>query len=390
MGRYGYRVIDSDGHIFESMDMYRQMADRFMDAANGAKLHKLSDEYLEQNPDYDPARQVHLWPLASKMPVVKRDRPLGIYDGSKPVTFDLGGRHWDTEGAHAPLDPEARLADMDTEGVDVAVIFPSGIAAWIAIEDVALENAVYTAYNQWMGQFCSVASGRFKYVATVSMRDIAAGAQEIRRAAADPNMVGIYLQTHTDDRLLEHPDFDALWAAAEETGIPVDIHQASSALPPYGMGIEEARGNRFLQHTAGNPVEMMRAISCTIGSGVFHRFPKLRVAYLEAGCGWLPYWLERLDDHLELMPESVPLLKEKPTDIFKRNCYISLDPDEWTLPHVAQYLGADRIVYASDYPHYDGKFPDSVKIVAERKDLTDDVKAKILGENALTLYPRIT
>ncbi|MCH7553438.1 MAG: amidohydrolase [Chloroflexi bacterium] len=389
MGRYGYRVIDSDAHIFESMEMYRQMADRFMDPANSAKLHKLCDEYLEQNPDYDSARQVHLWPLASKIPVIKRDRPLGIHDGSRPVTFDLGGRHWDTKGAHAPLDPEARLADMDTEGVDVAVIFPSGIAAWIAIEDVALENAVYTAYNQWMGQFCSVASVRFKHVAAVSMRDIAAGAQEIRRAAADPNMVGIYVQTHTDERLLEHPDFDPLWAAAEETGIPIDIHQASSALPPYGMGIEEARGNRFLQHTAGNPVEMMRAISCTIGSGIFHRFPKLQVAYLEAGCGWLPYWLERLDDHLELMPESVPLLKEKPTDMFKRNCYISFDPDEWTLPYVAQYLGADRIVYASDYPHYDGKFPDSVKIVAERKDLTDEVKAKILGENALTLYPRI-
>ena len=126
------------------------------------------------------------------------------------------------------------------------------------------------------------------------------------------------------------------------------------------------------------------------GGGVFERFPNLRVAFLEAGCGWLPFWLERLDSHFHLMPESVPLLSQEPSRFFKSgNCFISFDPDEAMLPHVIDYVGGDRIVYASDYPHYDGRFPDSVKLVAERDDLTADAKAKLLSQNARALYPRL-
>ena len=223
------------------------------------------------------------------------------------------------------------------------------------------------------------------------MRDAVEGAKEIRRAAQDPNMAGIYLQTHIDGKLLEHPDFHPLWEAAQEVDLPVDIHQASSALPPYGMGMWDTKGNRFLQHASSNPMEMMRAVACMIGAGLFDQYPGLRAAYLESGCGWLPYWLERLDEHLELMPESVPNLKRDPTDVFRGgNCFISFEPDEKMLPHVADYIGDDLIVYASDYPHYDGKFPDSVRTVAERTDLTDEAKAKFLGGNALRLYPRLS
>ena len=172
--------------------------------------------------------------------------------------------------------------------------------------------------------------------------------------------------------------------------LPIDVHQASSALPPYGMGILETQGNRFLQHASGNPYEQMRAIACMTGGGVFERFPNLRVVFLEAGCGWLPFWLERLDSHFHLMPESVPLLSQEPSRFFKSgNCFISFDPDEAMLPHVIDYVGGDRIVYASDYPHYDGCFPDSVKLVAERDDLTADAKAKLLSWNARALYPRL-
>src|SRR5205823_1334037 len=133
----------------------------------------------------------------------------------------------------------------------------------------------------------------------------------------------------------------------------------------------------FLQHASSNPMEMMRAMATMIGGGVFERFPDLRVTYLESGCGWLPFWLERLDEHLELMPESVPFLKHEPSEVFKSHCYISFEPDEYMLPHVARCVGDERIVYASDYPHFDAKFPYSVKEVAERRDLSDETKAKL-------------
>ena len=390
MGRHGYYVIDSDAHIFETLDMWRQMASDFMDTGDASKLSQVIKEFEAKNLNYDQFRQVHLWPMRSTQQPVRRDRPLGVYDPSQKVKFDEGGRHWEAKGAWAPLDPEARIIDMDTEGVDVAVIFPSGVAAWCAVDDMALETAIYTAYNRWMGRFCSHAPERFKYVAVVSMRDIPGAVREVERAAADSNMVGIYFQTHSDERLLDHPDFEPLWSAIEESGLPLDVHQASSALPPFGMGIHETKGNRFLQHSSGNPYEQMRAIACMTGAGVFERHPRLHAAYLEAGCGWLPFWLERLDEHFHLMPESVPLLHREPSQFFKNgNCFISLDPDEAMLPHVVSYLGADQIVYASDYPHYDGRFPNSVKIIAERRDLRDETKVKLLGGNARRLYPRL-
>ncbi len=390
MGRYGFHVIDSDAHIFETLDMWRQMAADFMPRADAAQLRAVIREFEERNPDYDPRRQVHLWQMRSKLTVLPRYRPLGLYDGSQQVVFDEGGRHWEAKGAWAPLDPEARLIDMDAEGIDVAVIFPSGVAAWCAADDAGLESAVYPAYNRWMARYCQTAPARFKYVAVVSMRDIDAAVRELRRAAKDPNMAGVYLQTHTDARLLDHPGFAPLWDAAQELDLPIDVHKASSALPPYGQGALDARGNRFLQHASGNPYEQMRAIACMTGAGVFERYPRLRAAYLEAGCGWLPFWLERLDEHFRLMPESVPLLHREPSSFFKSgNCFISFDPDEAMLPHVVEYAGAGRLVYASDYPHYDGRFPNSVKIVAERADLPREVKARLLGENAKVLYPRL-
>ncbi len=387
---HGYHVIDSDAHIFETLEMWRQMAADFMPRDRAEELRAVIREFEQANPGYDPRRQVHLWQMRSKQTVLRRDRPLGVYDGSQRVTFDEGGRHWEAKGAWAPLDPEARLLDMDTEGVDVAVVFPSGVAAWCAADDVALESAIYPAYNRWMARYCQASPARFKYVAVVSMRDMDAAVREARRAAQDKNAAGVYIQTHTDDRLLDHPGFDPLWAACQEADLPLAVHKASSALPPYGQGAPDTRGNRFLQHASGNPYEQMRAIACMTASGVFERHPKLRAAFLEAGCGWLPFWLERLDGHYRLMPESVPLCHREPSSFFKSgNCFISFDPDEAMLPHVVSCVGADRLVYASDYPHYDGRFPDSVKLVAERAGLSREVKGRILGQNALALYPRL-
>jgi predicted TIM-barrel fold metal-dependent hydrolase len=123
---------------------------------------------------------------------------------------------------------------------------------------------------------------------------------------------------------------------------------------------------------------------------VLDLFPKLRCAFLEAGVGWLPFWMERLDEHYELMPEYVPNLKRKPSEVIRsENFFISCDPDEETLPYVVEHVGADRILYASDYPHFDGRFPDTVKFTAGRKEFSPEVRRKILHENPVRLYTRL-
>jgi predicted TIM-barrel fold metal-dependent hydrolase len=140
-------------------------------------------------------------------------------------------------------------------------------------------------------------------------------------------------------------------------------------------------------HAFTHPVGQMIAVMAFTVGGILHRFPKLRVAFLEANVGWLPFWLERLDEHWELTPEQAPNIDRKPSEYFlSGRCFIGCDPDERGVPWVVQTLGEDVVVYASDYHHWDCKFPDTVKIITERTDLSEQSKRRILEDNPRRLY----
>jgi predicted TIM-barrel fold metal-dependent hydrolase len=131
----------------------------------------------------------------------------------------------------------------------------------------------------------------------------------------------------------------------------------------------------------------MIAIDCFTVGGILHRFPRLRVGFMEAGIGWLPFWLERLDEHWELMPDQAPSIDRKPSEYFlSGRCFMGVDPDEKGVAYVASALTDECIVYASDYCHWDCKFPDTVSILLERGDLSAQSKKRILKDNAARLY----
>jgi predicted TIM-barrel fold metal-dependent hydrolase len=136
---------------------------------------------------------------------------------------------------------------------------------------------------------------------------------------------------------------------------------------------------------------MMSSMAFLISGGVCERFPTLRLIFLEANGGWLVPWLERLDhhSHVPLFRPDVPDLKMDPSEYFKRQCWISFDADESTLAFTANspLCGADRIIWASDYPHPDAKFPGTTAELYEGiESLTDDQQRQIAGGNAVTLY----
>src|SRR5581483_773386 len=144
---------------------------------------------------------------------------------------------------------------------------------------------------------------------------------------------------------------------------------------------------RLEMHAMTHPVGQMLAVMAFTVGGILHRFPKLRVAFLEANTGWLPFWLERLDEHWELTPEQAPAIDRKPSDYFlSGRCFIGCDPDEKCLPAVVDACGEDVVVYASDYCHWDCKFPETVKIIAERGDLSASAKRHIFDDNPRRLY----
>ena len=145
--------------------------------------------------------------------------------------------------------------------------------------------------------------------------------------------------------------------------------------------------NFFHGHMVAFPFEQMIAVMSVITEGVFDRFPGLVIGILESGVGWVPFWFERLDEHYEKLANLVPRLNRLPSDWARSpNMIFSCDPDEKTLPSVLQYLGSDHVMYASDYPHWDAKTPDSVKLVATRNDLTEEQKRRVLSDNAARIY----
>jgi predicted TIM-barrel fold metal-dependent hydrolase len=116
--------------------------------------------------------------------------------------------------------------------------------------------------------------------------------------------------------------------------------------------------------------------------GVLERHPKLRVVFLESGCGWLPHWLERMDDHMGAWGYCTAKLPLTPSEYFARQCFVSCDPGERTLPAVVSLCGEDSVVFATDYPHPDAVSGDLVAKIADQPALSDRAKQKILRTNA--------
>ena len=147
--------------------------------------------------------------------------------------------------------------------------------------------------------------------------------------------------------------------------------------------------NIFFTQALGNVFDMQIALTMLICGGVLERFPRLRCIFLEANGGWIVPILERLDHHYEIFRWEVPQLTMKPSEYFKRQCWISFDPDESTLKLTAEspLVGADRIIWASDYPHPDAKIPGVVGELREQMEgLPDAAQQRIFGLNAVDLY----
>ena len=180
------------------------------------------------------------------------------------------------------------------------------------------------------------------------------------------------------------PYYEPLWAALEELDTPIGFHEATGCdLPEVG---ENFGNNIMLRHTFSHPVEQMMVAASFCGGGVLERHPGLRAAFLEANCSWLPFFLWRLDEHWELFGSShAPDLTMAPSEYFKRQCYASVEPDEVPVKYVVDYMGSDRLVFSTDFPHLDSKFPDSVEGFLELP-ISDEDKRGILWDNCAKYY----
>ncbi len=276
------------------------------------------------------------------------------------------------------------LKALDQGGVEAVVLYPTLGLFMSFLKDREWAVALCRAYNSLLAQEFIQVSPRLKAVALLPIQDPEAAAVELRRAVRELGCVGGMLAAD-GSHLLGDARFIPIYEEAQRLDVMLAIHASGSHLG--GAGVELFP--RFIQaHTVSHPFGQMRQLTSIIFEGIPERFPRLRLAFLEAGCGWVPYWMERMDDeYAKRGAAEAPALKKKPSEYVRGGTlYFSCEADEWLLPQAVRLIGENQIIYASDFPHWDHNYPDSIEEILSRGDLTDLQKRKIFSDNARRLY----
>jgi uncharacterized protein len=374
VARGGYKIFDSDTHVGPYMEVLEKyLADPEKTRLAGWEQFKTINKRGQQT--YTRGQRVYRRRLGD----AKADQaPAGYMAGFTGVK---------REREPSPLvdpDPAERIRDMDYEGVDVNLTLPSGwFGTWTAADDVALEMGMYRAYHRWMQDYCSDYPKRLGGVILTSARDVLGSVEEIRRWRKSrwAWAVMVYAPYGVP---LDHPDLEPIWAESAEHDLAVVLH-TFTVMPPYAPGGLDTWENLFIQRSAAHPWCGMRNMAALIGSGVMDRYLTIRIGTLEAGHGWLPFWIMRLDEHADTIRAALPELKMKPSEYVMGGRYfqsIEVPEGERLTNAVADLVGDDVLMYASDYPHGESHFPETVKM-ALAWNMGEERRRKLMWDNAV-------
>lgn len=281
------------------------------------------------------------------------------------------------------VDVDVWLDALERGGLAASVLYPTGSLACGWLREPGFAAARASAYNDWLSDVYLKADSRFKGVALLPVQDPAAAAAELRRAVTDLGMVGGMLPE--GPHLFGKPEFDVLYEEAQLLGVPLAAHGSGRLT---GLYDEFLFDNLSQVHSLGHAFTQMKQFVSIILSGVPEKFPELKLAFLEAGCGWAVYLLDRMDERWHLRGrEDAPTLAKSPSEyLASGNIFISCEADERMLPETLRVLGEDVVVFASDFPHWDAEFPENIRRLLAREDLTPAQREKVAGLNAQRLY----
>ncbi len=356
-------LISADSHVMEPVDLWsrnlperlRSLGPRF-EVRDGATCLMVEDRIVR---NFSRLAQ----PDTTAEPAPKTPEPA--------QTFSMGGN-----------DPDARLRDLDTDGVWGEVIYPNlAFFCTFHIRDAALQVATARVYNDWVADQFIGASERFAPVAVIPVRDVAASITELQRVAAR-GFRSALLPDHIDARPYNDLAYEPLWAAAQDLGLPLTFHAGTgrSQTPAHGLG--GAVINYVV--TVSSPLE---TVAYLCASGVLARHPRLEVVMVECGSGWLAWALHAMDDAYREHQRWVrPKLELLPSEYFRRQGHVTFQHDPVGLANI-RFTGDRCLLWGSDYPHPEGTWPHSRDYLARQLEgLADDTIDRITCTNAADLY----
>lgn len=351
------RVLDADGHIIE----------------RDAEIF----EYLE--PPYKGNETLLGYPFFPTLDGYNRGAILARLGLHK--NYAITGKVW--------------LDVLDQVGIENTVLYPTAGLAYGVIQDSMWAVALARAYNNWFTDRFYRVSPRLRGVALIPIQDVPEAVKELRRAVTELDMVGAVLTANNGElgvrKPLGDPDFWPVYEEAERLDVPIAVHGATS----FNLGINFF--TKFaLTQALEHPLAQIIQISSMVMEGVFERFPRLRVAFLEAGAGWVPYIMDRLDRSYEVWAaakyrEFSDWLKRTPSEyIASGRVYFSCEGGETSLINTIERIGHRALLFASDFPHENNvqRAKHEIEELLERRDLSDEAKQGILHDNIVRFYAR--
>ncbi|MCH8086784.1 MAG: amidohydrolase family protein [Chloroflexi bacterium] len=357
----GLRFVDSDMHIMEPHDLF----ERYLDPAFKDRVTSLI------GPDGKPRRGGWVIDnLATTMDVGmqqyrKPARPSGtrgpiLGSGTGQLSSsrlaDTGRMDFAIERDY---DAEAQVMALEMEGIDIAVLYPTGGLSLIARDDMDphLSLALCQAYNNWIHEFCQYSPDQLKFAAMLPMHDVNLACQELVRCVNDMGAVASFIRPNLINGHYWHSNYwGALYGLHEELDVTWGFHEGTGTWYSY-MNVLYGE-NRWYRHVASHWIEMQQAMIAQLIGGVFEFYPKLRVGFLEAQNSWVPGLLTRIEwDYPNYRDSHAPYLSLTPREYFQRNCWAAVEGSEPEIEPTAGLIGADRMCVSTDYPHFDSNFP---------------------------------
>ncbi len=383
--RNGFKIFDADTHIKPSAESVKPW---------------IAKSALERMPDLDQ----HRTPIQTGMAGEKYEAPFrhlfrfgerdggwssgnprylgeaGPREGAKRQFQTFMGSRLPTDGG-GDWDPVVRLKDMDEEGSDVHFIVHTAGAGH---PDPELEREFVRAEHRYMDNFCSADPARLKSCITITPTDIELSLEEIKTWGQKRWAVAVHPKLPLDYPI-DHPDLKPVWAAACDHNVAVIHHSFGTGYPGY----RDLWENPFLGRLAGHPWGAMRAVAAFCASGLMDEFPAIRYGILESGFGWLPFWGKRMDDQVIYMGYVNEHLKHKPSEYLSSGRFFAatvLHEGEEMVKMVTEQLGDQLLMFGSDYPHSESRFPDSVNVPLGWEHMKDTELRKLLWDNPVAFF----
>lgn len=366
-------TIDADGHVLEPPDLWlNYLPERFRERALRIEVDDDGYEYLLiDNRPSSRSRRGSLGLLGAMGENDRRPRPDRRYADNMPF---------------GSCDPVERLSLLDQENLVASLLYPTLGLLWeCELTDPELSLAYATAYNRWIADFCRDGNGRLVPIAQLTLLDPEGSAAELERAVRD-GCKGAWVNPFNHERILHgDPRHDVLYAKCIELDVPIAIHPTFTPNDKPAEGIFDwPREGVVWGAMMWLRSIVQQAFISFIALDTLDRFPSLKLGLLEAGSGWVGAMLDRLD----AVQSSLGARSDKPsaTEYFRRQCFVSGDPDETVAPYTIDPVGSHCFMWATDYPHPDHPHTWVDDLTAYAEVLAPDTRVKLLGGNVRRIY----